>query len=776
MNLSNGSASFPVTNSCTVFIGSVMAIALGVSPQASFAQIEEIVVTAQKRAESIQDVPISMQALGAGDIDSFEIKRADDVTRFMANVHSAAPTSDTQMNYYIRGIGEGNFHVNSVGAVGLYMDQVAMHTPVSGTFALFDIQRVEVLRGPQNTLFGKNTTGGAIQYISNKPEIGGETNGYVDLTYGRWNQWDVEAGWGTAISDTLAFRVAATTNNRDGIIDNLTTGQDMYDTERHAGRAQLLWAPTDDVEIMFNVHGGVNRGGNISYNSAGTRDPANPLNPCAVPVADIEPGVPCADGVGVIPGGNWDESQSSIKDVRNDIDSWGTNITATWDMGWAELTSVSAYESNEMRRNHDTIDTPSVLFGFHQETELDQWSQEIRLTSQGDDNYRWILGGFYFFEEQLLTTVVRRTPPGAVPAPAGVSFLPGSFTILPSVVFFQDDEEWSVYGQGEYDFNDKLTFTAGIRGSWETKEGWNLTQIGNGGQFGPDEFIGKDEVFLNPLAIITKAPLYQKSKEWGGRAGVDYRFNDDFMVYFNASRGFKSGGFSVAALQAILGQAARDVQPETLVTYEAGFKSEWFDGSVQFNVAVFMNQWKNQQLFSTILEQGVVLPLLINIPETSNYGADIEMVWVPADGWHVQLGLGSLDSEVDDATNLPSITVGNELPYNPTVSIAGLVRKEWQMAGGTVSLQTDLQYLDDQTYDIENKPELAEDSFFEIGARGTYTFGPDERYSVSVWGKNLTGTDYCTAKLDLRGLGETIFCTPYIGDPTYGVSARVNWN
>jgi iron complex outermembrane receptor protein len=164
-------------------------------------------------------------------------------------------------------------------------------------------------------------------------------------------------------------------------------------------------------------------------------------------------------------------------------------------------------------------------------------------------------------------------------------------------------------------------------------------------------------------------------------------------------------------------------------------------------------------------------------PETSNCGADLEVVWVPADGWHMQLGVGFLDSEVDDATNLPTISKGNELPYNPSVSIGGLVRKEWQMAGGTLSLQTDLQYLDDQTYDIANKPEIAEHSFFEIGARAAYTFGPDERYSVAIWGKNLTGTDYCTAKLDIRGgLAETIFCTPYIGDPTYGVSARVNWN
>ena len=755
----------------------VVTLALVLCAVSTFAQIEEIIVTAQKRAESIQDVPISMQALGGSDIENFEIKRADDITRFMANVHAAAPVSDTQMNYYIRGIGESNFHANSVGAVGLYLDQVALHSPLSSAFAIFDIARVEVLRGPQNTLFGKNTTGGAIQYHTNKPELDGETNGYLDLTYGRWNQWDVEAGWGTAITDTLAFRVAGVTHNRDGIIENLITGQDLWDTERHSGRAQLLWAPTDDVEVLFNVHGGVNRGGNISYNNWGTQDPANPQLPCAVPVADFEPGIPCADGAGVVHTGNWDESQTSLQNLRNDLDNWGANITLKWDLGWAEMTSITAYESNAMVRNEDSSDQPSVLFAFLQESELDQWSQEIRFTSQGDDNYRWILGGFYFFEEQLLTTVVRRAPPGVSPLPPGVTYPPGSFTILPSVVFFQDDEEWSVYGQGEYDFNDKLTITLGIRGSWETKEGWNLAQVGNGGQFAPDQFIGKDEVLLNPLFVVGRDPLHQKSKEWGGKAGVDYRFNDDFMVYFNALRGFKSGGFSVAALQAILGEAATDVLPETLVTYEGGFKSEWFDGTVQWNAAVFMNQWTNQQIFSLILRGGIILPLLINVPETSNWGADMDVTWVPGDGWHLQLGLGFIDSEVDDATDLPTVTVGNELPYNPEFSLAGLARKEWEMAGGTVALQTDFQYHASQTYDIENKPENGEDSFFEIGVRGSYTFGPDDRYTVSAWGKNLTGKDYCTNIGDLRGgLSETQTCTPYIGDPTYGVSARLNWN
>ena len=345
-----------------------------------------------------------------------------------------------------------------------------------------------------------------------------------------------------------------------------------------------------------------------------------------------------------------------------------TNLNTT-------LGSISAYEKAEIRRNEDTENGPDVHFSFDQEADIDQWSQEFRLTSNADQRFRWILGVYYFFEESLDTTVVRRTHPffaSDAPANSGIP------VFFPSTIFFQDDTELSIYGQAEFDVNDQLTITAGLRGSWEEKEAWNLAQrpnfqatfdqilapiIGapstgtpfthtfNEGIFAGKEFI---QTGLLPIDVVGKARLGENWRNWSGKVAVDYRFTDDILLFASASRGFKGGGFSVAALQAILGQAARSVEPEILVTYEGGIKSDWETalGSFQFNASVFLNNWKNQQIFNLIIDPVAgILPLLINIPETQTYGAEIEAFWVPADGWFLQAGLGLLDSEQPSSKN-----------------------------------------------------------------------------------------------------------------------------
>ena len=745
-----------------------------------FAQIEEVIVTAQKRAESIQDVPISMAALTGAQMDTLEIKRAQDIVRFMPNVAMNEVIGDTQVNYYIRGVGEGNFHSNSVGAVGLYLDGVALNSPVSSAFAMFDMERVEVLRGPQNALFGKNTTGGAINYISRKPEAGDEMNGFIDFTYGRWDQMDIEAAWGGSVSETVAFRISGVTQNRDENIHNRILNKKEYDIERHAARAQIAWEPNDSFDLLVNIHGGVNRGENRRYVQIGTKDPTDWTQPCQFTGAELQPGVNCADGDGFVHGGNWNESFSSIPNPRNDIDVWGASLTANWDMGWATLASISAYESNELRRSEDSADSPGRMFQFSQETELDQWSQELRLTSSGENNLRWIAGWYYFYEENHLATIVRRTPPGVTPTDPALgrnqTNSEAQFTVLPSTVLDQENTEWALYGQAEFDATEQLTVTIGGRFSSEEKEGFNHARVGNGGGVPFGDFIGESNL-ANPLFTAAKTFLDYDVDEWGGRVSVDYRFNDDLLGYVSASRGFKGGGFSVAALQAIIGEAARNVEQEILVTYEAGFKSSWMDGTVQFNAALFMNEWKNQQIFSLVLENGVVLPLLLNIPATGNWGADLDVVWSPGDGWYAQAGLGFLDSEVQDATDLPTIDVGNDLPYNPNVSFVGLLRKDTPIGNGMLSLQTDMQYTDSQTFDIENKPENGEKSTFEIAVSGTYTFGPEDKYNISVFGRNLTSEKYCLGISDLRGgLSDTLPCTMNQATPVYGASARVNWN
>ncbi|MEX1146835.1 MAG: TonB-dependent receptor, partial [Sphingomonadales bacterium] len=558
--------------------GSVLAVALhghALSQEApdqrggSLALMEEITVTAQKREENIQSVPISMQALTGNMIEKLDLKRANEVERLVPNL-DARMAADTQINYSIRGVGENNFHTNSVGAVGLYLDEVTLSSPISTALQLFDMERIEVLRGPQNTLFGLNTTGGAVNFITRKPEVGGDPNGRVRATYGRFNQMDVEGAVGLPLGETAAIRVAGAVQSRNGWQRNLTRDEKAHEIERYAGRVQLAFEPGERLEILLNVHGALNRGDNRHYKSIGTQDPADPGQPCPLIGGPINVGDSCVDGGGFQDNDDFREYFGDMGPLRNDIDNYGAIASLQWHFDTFSLSSITAYISNELERHEDADASPNAFFGFHQFADVEQFSQEVRLTSTADADLRWIAGSIYFEEDSFYSTSVRRAPAGILPG----AWPPGNFTIMPTTQVDQKNRNWSLYGQAEYDVTNDLKITGGLRWVRETKTGVNNAFVGSGGGLDPNLYIGPDEALINtPLQTLPPLAFDFTWKEWGGKLGVDYHVSDDLMVYASVARGFKGGGISVAALQALVGQAAREVRPETLLTYEAGFKA-----------------------------------------------------------------------------------------------------------------------------------------------------------------------------------------------------------
>ena len=790
----------------TAILASIFAVSPGVA-QAQDA-LEEIIVTAQKRAESIQDVPISMRALTGGDITAFDIGSSEGIADFIPNIQAVANDSGGHLNFYIRGIGTTNFHLNTINSVGVYLDDAAINNTTSMQFALFDIERVEVLRGPQNSLFGKNTTAGAITYISRKPQLDEDMKGHLDVTYGARDRIDVEAAFGMAVGPTAAFRVAAKTQNSGAWIENLNLGNSLGEREMHAGRASILWQPFDAMEINANVHIGINRGGNRPYAIAGSRDPANLASTCpGWPfefIDDILFSPTCVDAGGFAPA-PYGKSNASNPNLRNDTDTWGAVIKVDWDFQFATLTSISAFENADLTRSEDLDDGPDVLFGFFQQTDVNQWSQEFRLTSNADQRFRWILGVYWFFEESADTTVVS-FPFTAFTAP-GTPAPPGSPVFYPSTHYFQDDTALSIYGQAEWDFTDKLKLTVGLRGTWEEKEAINYAQRPNFTGILQRFLLGIPPALANPLthdfdeggvkdgtflltglldadkAINSPNRFGENWRNWGGRVALDYQWNEDLLLYASASRGFKGGGFSVAAFQSFVALPGLAVDPEILVTYEIGFKSDWDTafGHVQFNTAAFWNNWKNQQVFSifggdSIPElAGQTLPILAGVPETESYGAELEAFWVPADGWFIQAGLGLLDSKVEDDTGLITISKGNQLPNAPTTTFTGLVRKEWPIGNGTLSLMTNFSYTGKQYFDPENSPNRRLDSYFLLDARGAYSFGPNERYTIAVSGKNLTDELYCRGiQSVIDAGGEVTLCTTN-DEPLWALTASMNF-
>jgi iron complex outermembrane receptor protein len=756
-------------------------------------EIEEIVVTAQKRTEAIQDVPISIQALTARDLEQYGINRAEEILDLFANL-SSIKVSDTNHNFFIRGVGTSDFHLNTVGAVGVYLDEVSINSPFGTTFSLFDMERVEVMRGPQNTLYGRNTTGGAVNYISRKPDPTKGLNGHMEATYGRYDQIDLEGAMGIPLGDRAAARVSLISNTRDGTFNNLTLGTDVGTRERLAGRGQVIWDPTDNMSILLNAHGGVNRSDGRPWKVVGRLDPDEPWvfdttagvfvqNLCSVPQDQLLPkNQPnCADQSGFVH--QFDDWQDVFGGQRHreEFDQWGVFARIDWQFPLLTLTSITSYDYTYVRRNHDFDSSPNLIFLFNQEGDAHDYSQEFRLASEAAQKFRWIAGFYYFFEDADYITAVRRSPPGRQPFLVGV---PGTFTVIPNTNVQQDNELFSIYGQAEYDLLPELTATVGLRWTTEEKSGFNDASVRCGGGTGGPPFcplipqnthMGFDEIEAAPVLVdIPVARLQTDENIWGGRFALDWGATEDLLLYASISRGFKSGGFSIAAQQALIGLAALPVEPEILWAYEAGFKSNWLNNRLQFNAAGFYYDWTDLQSFQVVADiaTGAHFPQLVNVPEASLIGAEFEVSWLPAEGWYVQGGLGVLDSSIDDSGSIVGVAKGHKLPSSPDLTFNGRVRREFHVGPGKLALQTNFRYQDDITYDLANARNRSQESYWILNARATYTFGRNDRYQIAFWGENLTDTEFCTGA---GSIDDAIGCLPSDGFVGYGVTASIRF-
>ena len=744
--------------------------------------IEEIVVTAQKRAESLQEVPISIQAFTGDNLHAMGVSSAEEVLRMIPG-GGVIPQGGSKQNFFIRGVGTQDFHLNVVGAVGVYLDDVAINSPNAVSFSTFDTERVEILRGPQNTLFGRNTTGGAVNYVSRKPSLEDDNNGYLRVGYGKDNQFDAEGAYGFKLSENVAARISLLHKSRSGRFNNITTGEDEGTVDRQALRGQLLWEPNADWEILFSYRYGRSRGQPDPYKALGTLDPNDLTSPCAIPRDTlIHENTPlCSDSLGnTFQYSDWEEVSGGTP-FKESINTYGGTLRVSWDVGFATITSTSAYDSNKVIFGEDSDSAPTVAFQFYQDGQYDQYSEELRFVSPDDQAFRWMAGFYYFFEQSKNGTVVRRTP--APLAPSG----PGLFNILPNTQVDQDNEVFSGYAQVEYDIQEKLTGTVGFRWTKETKTGYNYPSVrcvGTGGppfcpplqenaSFTRELLLAQPALFLPPTEILDS-----NNKEYGLRVALDYQMSEDALLYASVSRGFKGGGFSIAALQALLGLAGQAVEPEVLWAYEGGFKTNWQGGALQVNGSVYYYDWKNLQTFQPLLDPtiGIAVPQLLNVPASSMIGGELEIQWAFGEGWYLAAGINVNDAQFDNVGNIATATVGNPLINNPDFSHTGLLRKEIQMANGVLSLQTNWRYKGDHTYDLANSPALSQTGYWNLAARASYSFGQNDDYSVSVWGDNLTGEEYCRGKTSLEGLTEALLCIQNFSEPTFGVTAQYNFN
>lgn len=493
------------------------------SPGITWAQaLEEIIVTAQKREESLQDVPIAMQAFTGEQLKNLRIVRVSDVTKLAPNMNiSMQNPANRSIN--IRGIGTSDFFGAAPGSVGIYLDEVTMSSPYLTAVGLYDMERVEVLRGPQNSLFGRNTTGGAVNYISKKPEVGGNTDGYAQATYGRYNLIELEAAGSFSLSDTTAVRLAGKSFDRDGIWNNMDAGgADYGEKDRKSARGTFVWDAAEATRVTANVHWAEEDSEMDPYRHVGTRLGTGAfLGPSAFPPGEQ------LDYDGVVYDSlnhqGVDASFPRWEDVirsgsnKHEMDTWGSYLRIDHDFASVTFTSITAFDESDTLFSIDAggsgnnAITPASVFAgenssepnllIDQDQNFEQFSQEFRLASPSDRRFRWIAGLYYFSEDAELSQNIRfgagtlishpgltapipNPRPGAAiptvdPGPPvvfggsfglwvfsqGLGLAPGAAydDIASFSIATMENEVWSPYLHTEYDISDSLTFTLGIR-------------------------------------------------------------------------------------------------------------------------------------------------------------------------------------------------------------------------------------------------------------------------------------------------------------------------
>ena len=730
--------------------------------------IGDIVVTAQRREQNLQDVPVAVTAFSGDTIADLGIQSSSDIAGVVPNLEIGLPGGEgNQPLIYVRGVGLADTNSNNAGPNGVYVDEVYISSPGAQTFQLFDLERVEVLKGPQGTLYGRNATGGAINFITAKPS--NDFQAQASLSYGSFDTISGEAAVGGPIGEGVRFRIAGTGTHSNGYVHNLLTGRRENGQGSFALRGQLAFDVADTFDALLSVHGGKVDTRAPQYRSLGLLDPATGFTtPCA---PDAIAANQCGNVLGYVSpprfyDGEYDKSE------KLKVKNWGASARLGWDLGGVTLTSISAYEWNDKMHREDSDASPLALLHIDYGVRSDTFSQELRLSGSGG-GVEWVAGAYYLHEilkqnqtGDLFGALRALTPDGGADTSGATTG--GAPVLFSRTLNRQTTEAASIFGQIEIALAPKLRATAGGRYNYERKHFLAATQL-------EDAVI---DGFAIPGGIL---PLYafdnRKSFEnVSFKIGLDYDITDDVMAYASVSTGFKSGGFNGGFLSFDPAEAAVQAQPfeeETLTAYEVGLKSTLLDRRLRFNAAAFYYDYKDLQLYTLINTGAIPLSLLDNAANATIYGAEFEMIAKPADRLDITLNLGLLDTEVKDFVTATADLSGNRLALSPSVTFSGMANYEVPLSSGlALAIQPSASYRSSQYFSADNNPLLKQKGYWLLGGRIALK-DEDGRWEAALFGRNLTRTKYINYAVDLTDFG---FIEQFRGEPrTFGVELRVKY-
>jgi len=730
-------------------IHAVVVLSLGV-PLSALAQgsagavLEEITVTAERRAERLQDVPMSVVAISGEDVKPGGITGLYDIAHKTPNFkYTEFNLAEPQI--FIRGVGTTNDSGGSDPAVAVFLDDVYLGRPGGAAMDLYDIERIEILRGPQGTLYGKNAAGGAINVFTRKPQQ--EFEAKAGATVGSDSLYKVGAYVNGSISDNVAGKLVVNWQTRDGYANNITTGQELEDDDTTSVRGQLLITPTDRIDILLGFdYTDIDRAG-------ANRRLVNLDVPGLPPLSQIPPLLARQEAANQTVG----DRESSFDDsayAKKELTGFLARVDA--DLDWATLTSITAYRDSDMSWFQALVPLLSSLEGGLGIYEVDDWadqdsdqfSQEFRLASEGD-NLKWVVG-LYYLDEDVDRTESFFTYWEDITPLAGLS--PGDVTFNQTA----GTTSFAAFGQFTWNATDTLALTLGARYTEDDKDIFN------------EAIDNVDGAPPTGIPLVGAPYSVSASETWDDttvRATVEWQAADDAMLYATYSEGFKSGAFN--GTQGSPVAASTPLDPEEATNIEIGGKTQWLDNRLRFNFAYFDLDYDDLQVW--FLQNNI---LIAANATASIDGFEVDFAAAITENFRVSGGVATMDGQYDSYVAGADDFTGNDLPRTP--ELTWTLTADYTVLlddGATLGFNASGSYTDEFNFEPSSDPRQEEPDVTVFDAAITFT-SASERWDLIAWGKNLSDELYAS-----HGISGTFGGASRIWAPprTYGVSFNHRW-
>ncbi|MBW7835496.1 MAG: TonB-dependent receptor [Sphingomonadales bacterium] len=700
--------------------------------------IEEIIVTARKREESLQTVPLAVTAIRAEDLEVRSVRNIADVLRLAPNVTfaSGGAAGGSAAQVYIRGVGQGDFAITSDPGVGIYVDGVYLGRSTGSLLDVLDLERVEVLRGPQGTLFGRNTVGGAVSFTSQKPT--GELGGYVQATVGRYNRIDGRASLDfPIIADRLAAKVSVASLNRDGYQRRSIDDLDLGDQDALVGRAVFLLNASENIDFTLTVDGTRRREESVPQSLVGIANTA--LLGLYNATVGASLGTPLT--AAYITNDRY-LTHATGPSVSN-VDNWGVSGVIDVDLSPVRIKSITSYRDLELLFARETDGSPLPYLEVINDDEQTQFSQELQLTTPLFNDRADLLVGLYYFRERASDNSIAWIASGLS------DFIPMDLSRLDSNNV--KTNSYAAFSELNVNVIDKLRFTIGARYTHEKKSYDVVAVRANLGT-----------TFVGPLSL---------SDDWSSftpKVSLDFQATDSVMLYASFSKGFRSGGFNSRA------NSDADVtsyDPEKLDNFEIGLKSDLLDRRLRFNATAFYSNYKDMQV-NVIRPVGLsFINTIDNAAKSRIKGVELEAVAEPAEGLVFNGAVGYADAEYRKLDPGVTFTIDSKLIETPKWTANVGMQYGFAVGNlGQLTLRGDYFYRSRVYHDVFNSELIAQPGYSLINARATLLTANDA-VEIAVFGTNLTNKTYNLFGVNaLTSLG--IASVQYARPREWGVEAK----